>query len=510
MTRFYSLTVERPWLFDGLCLLLGALLPLAFAPLHLFPLAWFVPALLIPLWSHPALKRVFWRGFLFGLGFFGVGISWVFVSIHFYGHTSLVLAAFLTFLFVAALALVPATQALVYRLLFPKLSFIGWCIGFALIWTLWEWIRGTLFTGFPWLYLAYSQIDSPLAGFIPLLGVYGTTAITVMLGAFITYALFYATQHRVLATSLAVSLLISGFALSFISWTTPVGEAKSFSLIQGNIPQENKWDRQFVESIIQRYVSLTKQHWDSAFIIWPEAALPVPLPDAAPILAGLDKEAKAHHSTLIMGALEYTNTRDRFYNAVVAVGEDGGLYHKQHLVPFGEYIPFENQLRNIIQFFNLPSSYTMAGKANQAPLVNGDWRIAPLICYEIAYASLAREAAELGNVILTVSNDTWFGRSWGPLQHLQIAQFRALETGRYVVRATNSGYTAIINHQGNITARIDPFITDVLTAKVEMTEGFTPITRLGHGVIILLLAGLLFGTVITSKRSLRGNPHQIT
>jgi apolipoprotein N-acyltransferase len=485
---------------DLISLLLGALLPLAFAPFNIYPIAILVPGALLFIWNNPNPKRVLWRGWLFGCGFFGVGASWIFVSIHVYGNASVWLAGLLTLLFVAFLALYPATQAWVYKRLFPKAGVFAWTIGFAAIWALWEWLRGWLFSGFPWLYLGYSQMDSPLGGFIPVIGIYGTTALAASVGGLLAYALYIQSKIRWLCLSLAALLLLSGFALHFIQWTTSTNLPKQVSLIQGNIPQAQKWDRKFIQSIINRYHGLTLQHEDSAIIIWPEASLPIPLPDSAPLVATFADEAKQRHNTLILGALEFSGDGDRFYNSVLAVGTGSGVYHKRQLVPFGEYIPFESLLRNVIEFFNLPSSYTESGAALQPVLVSDDWNIAPLICYEIAYAALGREAALQGNITLTISNDTWFGRSLGPKQHLQIAQFRALETGRYVMRATNNGITAIINQQGKITAITPAFETNVLTAEAQSTSGLTPIVRIGHLPIIFILLILIGIAWYTNKR----------
>jgi apolipoprotein N-acyltransferase len=220
------------------------------------------------------------------------------------------------------------------------------------------------------------------------------------------------------------------------------------------------------------------------------------------VLNLLDKDAKLHNATLIMGLLEYTGTR-QFYNSAIAIGNGSGLYQKRQLVPFGEYVPLEHFLRNLIAFFNLPTSHTVAGNAEQPTLISGNWKIAPLICYEIAYPDLARESALDGNVILTISNDTWFGQSLGPKQHLQIAQFRALETGRYVMRATNTGITAFINPKGEIISRAPAYETTVLTATIDTTAGLTPIVRLGHLWMVIGLFVLLAGSFLYSLRKVR-------
>jgi apolipoprotein N-acyltransferase len=241
-----------PFLYDIACLLIGATLPFAFAPFDFYPLAILLPALLIPLW-HETPKRVFWRGFLFGCGFFGVGASWVFVSIHLYGNAPIPLAGFLTVLFVATLALFSAGQALTYRFLFPQMNFVAWCLGFPILWALWEWVRTWLLSGFPWNFLSYSQIDAPLAGFVPVIGVYGTTALVVCISGLIAYAILQKENWRISITCVSACLVVlfAGMGLRYIEWTQPNNDTRQVSLIQGNIPQEHKWDKAFVQSIVK-------------------------------------------------------------------------------------------------------------------------------------------------------------------------------------------------------------------------------------------------------------------
>lgn len=503
-----------PKYLDGLALLLGILLPCAFAPFNLYPLAILIPGALIYLWHHPNPKRVMWRGWLFGCGFFGVGVSWVYVSIHEHGFAPVWLASLITGLFVAFLGLYFAAQAWIYRRLFPNPSRLAWCVGFPVLWALWEWFRAWFLSGFPWLNLGYSQLSSPLEGYIPVVGVYGTSTLVVAVGSLLAYAIYTwikqasaKTSHKIprfypilLNLFLATFILLVGIGLSFIHWTQPTGDHKQVSLIQGNIPQSHKWDSKFIRHIIKKYVDLTKQSWDSALIVWSEASLPIPLPDSAALVASLDQQAKTHQTTLIMGVLELVPDTSDYYNGMLAVGDGTGIYHKRQLVPFGEYVPLGSITRGIIQLFNLPYSNIVAGNAHQPVLTSGNWKISPLICYEIAYAELADDAGRAGNIILTISNDTWFGRSLGPKQHLQIAQFRARETGRYVIRATNNGLTAIINQRGKITALAPAFTTTVLTADAQSTRGFTPAVQLGVWPIITLLFSFLVLAYLFQRR----------
>jgi apolipoprotein N-acyltransferase len=487
-------------LLDILCLLIGALLPLAFAPTDWYILAWILPGMLIPLWMNATPKRAALRGALFGCGFFGVGVSWVYVSIHVHGYAPIWLAALLTLLFVAVLALFTAGCAWTFRRLFSAPKLTSWCIGFPVLWVLWEWIRGWILSGFPWLYLGYSQVEGLLSGFVPVVGIYGTTFIITAVSGSLAYAVYQHNKKSPLYLLPAILLLALGYGLTTIQWTQANNDIRQVSLIQGNIPQEEKWDRQYVQSIIKKYTDLTALHWDSSLIIWPEAALPIPLPASLALVDSLDQAATQHNTTLIMGLLAETPDTNNYYNGIIALGTGQGLYHKRQLVPFGEFVPFENILRGLIQFFNLPFSSIVPGDSVQPVLESGAWKIAPLICYEIAYATLAEGAARQGNIILTISNDSWFGRSLGPKQHLQIAQFRALETGRTVIRATNNGITAIINPQGQITQQIPAFTTTVLTGDADTTQGLTPIVRLGHNMVLGILFIMLIVCVWINRR----------
>lgn len=476
-----------------LALLAGGLLAFAFAPFHIYPLAILCPAILLMLWRNCLPKQAFWRGFLFGIGLMGVGASWIFVSIHEFGNTSAPLAIFITSLFVLFLSLYPAIQGYVLNRFFPDDTFPKLCLAFPSSWVLLEWVRGWLLSGFPWLFLGTSQVESPLRGFAPIVGEYGISFIVTLCSGLLIYA-FYAWSaakkwYALVSLIAIIFIWSSANFFTHIDWTKPQGEPIKVSLVQGNIPQQLKWDPEYLQSTLQSYYQLTQAHWDSEIIVWPEAAVPMLLQDAKNFLNTLDIAAKQHHTAFITGI----PIQDGFsyYNGIISLGMGHGIYYKRHLVPFGEYVPLDSLLRGLIGLFNIPMSNFSAGPLQQNNLLTDHIIIAPFVCYEIAYPNLVLSLLPQANLLLTVSNDAWFGHSFAPAQHLQIGQMRALETGRYHLFSSNTGLTAIVSPQGKIQASIPPFQTMVLSGTIQKFVGATPYVLIGY-IPILVLMGVLF------------------
>ncbi|MDR5902412.1 apolipoprotein N-acyltransferase [Halomonas icarae] len=420
------------------------------------------------------------RGWCYGLGLFGSGASWVYVSIHDYGYTGIPLALFLTTLFVAGLALFPAVTLWLYRRLTgPRLAWLS----FAGAWVLGEWLRTWLFTGFPWLLLGTSQVDSPLAPWAPVGGVYLLSLITVLTG---TLGVELLRRHWWAALPVAV-LWLAPMALH-AQWTSPAGEPLRVALLQGNLDQAIKWTPAGQREAANRYSALTRAHGDDApdLIIWPEAALPMFEREARPILERVQSNL-APGTALLTGILQRDDA-GLYYNSVIGLGDVEGEYRKTRLVPFGEYLPLESLLADTIAFFNLPMPAMTPGPEGQAPLRAAGTTIGNAICYEIIYPDRVAAQARQAALLLTVSNDTWFGRSIGPLQHLQMARLRALENGRYVIRATSNGVTAIIDAHGRITTRAPQFEMTSLGGEAIPMQGLTPFTRTGSWPTWLLAA----------------------
>lgn len=478
-------------------LIAGALLPLAFAPFDLFFMAYLAPAVLAFLWSQNNKKWAALTGFCFGIGLFGVGTSWIFVSVHQFSDTPVGIAVLITILFILILAGFIALQGWCYAHLKNRNQFGMMLLAFPSTWVLFEWLRSWLFSGFPWLYLGYSQIDTPLAGFAPIFGVYGLSFLCAIASVlFLSYFLF--PKRRKISTVLLILLGISGFALTYINWTHTQGEPTRIALLQGNIDQNLKWNPETRTFILNRYAMLSESMQDVDTLIWPEAAFPIPLPRGQIQLEKLTTTLTAQGQNALIG-IPVENKDGRFYNAIVAVGDNAtGLYAKRHLVPFGEFLPFEQWIRGMIGFFDLPMSYGIGGPAHQDPLYAGDLAYSPLICYEIVYPSLALSSLENANILLTISNDSWFGKSIGPHQHFQMARMRALELGRYLVRSTNNGITAFVDQKGRIIAQAPQFIATTLVENVYATTGRTPLTFLTHYFVLILSGLFLLSAVLLS------------
>ena len=421
-----------------------------------------------------------WRtGLAYGLGFFGVSVSWVYVSIHVYGPTPAALAVLLTALFCGGLALLHGFQAsLFYRF---GSRHLGWrLIQFASIWVLFEWLRSWLLTGFPWAYAGYSVLDSPLHGWIPVIGVYGCSWLVISLGCLWVESLRRpGVTSRWFVTAAYTGLLWAGALLwSGMNWTTAMGEPIRVAAVQPNVPLTEKWaprHRQRILRAVEDTSSMLIGQHD--LIVWPESALPGYLDQFRAEINRLGEAAASQGTALITGV----PTRDGTgrFNSIVALGNGYGEYRKQKLVPFGEYVPLEHWLRGVIAFFDLPMSQFTAGRANQPLLTAGDIKVAPFICYEVVYPDFVRANMRDAALMVTISNDTWFGASTGPWQHFQMARFRAVELGRDLVRSTNDGVSALIQADGQILATTSQFIQSVVTGTLQPRSGQTPFAITG-------------------------------
>ncbi|QPL47374.1 apolipoprotein N-acyltransferase [Halomonas sp. A40-4] len=432
------------------------------------------------------------KGWLYGVALFGSGASWVYVSIHDYGYTGVPLALFLTALFVCVLALFYAGTLWLYRRFTgPRLALVS----FAGIWVLGEVLRTYLFTGFPWLLLGSGYVDSPLAGWAPIGGVY-LLSLLVALSGTLGAALLLRRQWWTLAPLAAVWLLPLALPSQ---WTTPAETPTRVALLQGNLPQLEKWTPEGQRNAANIYSDLTRDVADNVdLIVWPETALPMVETQARPVLERVQSNLPT--DTALMTGIVQRDINERYFNSVVGVGNVEGSYQKEHLVPFGEYLPLESLLRGAIDFFNLPMSSFTKGESDQAPMQAAGVSIGNAICYEIIYPQLVADRARDSDVLMTLSNDTWFGDSIGPHQHLQMARLRALENGRYVLRATSNGITAIIDAQGRVVERAPQFETTSLAGEFYATQGLTPFTRMGSWPVWFLAALMVLVGVPQTRR----------
>lgn len=462
-----------------LALAAGTVTPLYLAPFDLWPLALVSLALFYFGLRHTTAASALCRGWWYGFGAFVAGTGWIYVSIHDYGGASLWLAGFLMLLFCAGVAFFYALPAWLWvRFLQRPASPLLDALTFAALWLLLEFFRCWFLTGFPWLYVGYSQLDGPLAGLAPLGGVW-LISLTLAFTAALFVNLPQLMRHPL---QLAVGLVLlmgswtTGFMLKHHPWTTPAGESMSVAAIQGNIAQELKWDPIQIENQLQLYRDLTAEQSPVDIIVWPETAVPILQDQASEYLQDIDELSRSKQSALITGIPVRLNINggQRFFNGITVLGEGSGTYLKQKLVPFGEYVPLQDYLRGLITFFDLPMSDFARGPSRQLPLQAHQYRIAPFICYEVVYPEFAASLAAHSNLLLTISNDAWFGRSIGPLQHLQIAQMRAMESGRWMIRATNNGVTALIDPFGQIRQRIPAFEQTILHGTIVPMQGLTP------------------------------------
>jgi apolipoprotein N-acyltransferase len=487
---------------NWLSLVAGGVLPLAFAPFDLFPAAVLAPAVLFLLWLEIPRRRAMLRGYLFGLGMFGVGVNWVFVSMYEYGGVGLLLSLFLTTLLVAFLALFPALLGYLLAVLFRGTASV-WrlAVVFPAAWVLFEWIRGWFLTGFPWLNLGYSQLASPLGGVAPVAGVYGVSlAVSLSAGWLALMVVAANWRARLLWGGALLLLWVAGGLLHAVSWTQPTGKPLRVTLLQGDIPQDIKWQWDVRQPTIELYSKLTREHWDSRLIVWPESALPEMYGEAKDFLDGLGKEARAHHSDLLIGVLYEDAATGRYYNSMVSVGSARKFYYKRHLVPFTEYLPLKGLLGGIVDFMQVPMSDFSAGPARQSPLAVAGQKAGISICYEDAFGEEVIRELPQATLLVNVSNDAWFGHSIAPEQHLQIARMRAAETGRPLLRATNTGLTAIVDAKGRLQQVAPQFEVAALTGEVQPMRGATPYVRVGNSLVVVVIALLLVIPWVLSRR----------
>lgn len=479
-----------------LALIAGTILPLTFAPFNWWPVAFISPALLLFVWLRSKPWQAFWRGFLFGIGLFAVGASWIYISIHIYGKTDTMLAAFITAIFVLIMGVFPATQGLLFSWLFKRNQLIVKCLlAFPAMWVLWEWLRSWVFTGFPWLFLGYSQIDSILRSYAPLLGVYGISLIITFISACLLL-LFIDKRVKIKIISVAYIIILFGVAagISSFQWTTPTGRTFKVSLVQGNITQNIKWDMNYLLHILNVYKYETEQHWNSNIIVWPEAAIPVTPQQVSFFFNLMNDQAKKHHTALILGAFTVNPKTNQFYNSIIVLGNGKGTYLKRQLVPFGEYVPLKKLFSSLMKYINIPMSDLSRGPWKQATLIADSMPIAPFLCYEITYPIEVLNSVHNKQMIVAISDDSWFGNSIALPQQLQIAQMRALETGRYLLYGNNTGITAIIGPQGRLLKTAPTNKQTVLSGTAKAIKGKTPLMCwnyypvLGLIVIFLVLA----------------------
>lgn len=492
------------WRGHVVALIAGMALPLSFSPFHFYPVAVVSLATLFVVWQVDNFRYAAIRGFLFGFGLFGVGVSWVYVAIHDFGSASLPLASALTAGFVAFLALYLAVIGWILKKCASRTSAaLNYIFLLPVVWLGFEVFKGWFLTGFPWLEVGVGQIDGPLRGYTPIIGVLGVSLITALSAGLIATAI---TTKRWWTLLVVVAIWGVGLALSDKSWTQAKDEPIKVSLIQGNIPQEIKWDKEQLFRTLALYQKRTEENWSSDLIVWPENAVTVFYHQAKEFfLDPLAEQARANHSDILIGLPYMERETKHYFNSMMSLGSHQGFYHKKHLVPFGDYVPLA-WLRGLIAFFDLPMSSFEPGPSQQALLQAAGQNIGVSICYEDVFSSEVLETVPAATVLVNATNNAWYGDSFAPHQHLQISQNRALETGRPIIRATTNGISALIDPQGNLQGKTAQFEEAVLTGIIQPRQGSTPYVAWGQRPIILLslfmfLVWAYYRRIVISKKS---------
>ena len=498
-----QLTQTENWL----CFLSGLSLVFAYAPFSQWYITLFVPAIAFyQLQNKSPIKSAYLMA-IFAFGWFASGISWVHVSIDQFGGLPLVVSLTLMLMLCVYLALFPALSAYLTGLFSRKQQFNIWLL--PSFWLIGEYLRSVFLTGFPWLSLGYSQIDSPLAHFAPVIGEVGLTAIIIVLNVSLI-SLFNSLklakyQSSTFPLVLIASLGIGSIILSKLNWVELTENTTKVALVQGNIEQSIKWAPEQEWPTMLKYLDLTRVNYDADIIIWPESAIPAMEATSQDYLTTVNRSALLNDSAIITGIINYNFETKQYFNSLITLGKKydddhqgyfynhSNRYSKNHLLPIGEFVPFQEWLRPLAPFFNLPMSSFSRGEYVQENLVAKGLHLLPLLCFEIAFPhQLAANLTPNTNLLLTVSNDAWFGGSHGPHQHMEIARMRALEFGRPLLRSTNNGITAVVDHKGHFIERIPQFEEAVLKVNVPLVSGNTPYSQWPRLILFLLIVIPLF------------------
>jgi apolipoprotein N-acyltransferase len=467
-----------------LMLIAGAAAVTAFAPFGWFPIAILSLAILFNQWLLDTPKLAFRHGFLFGAGFFGAGISWVFISIKVYGHVATPLATLITLGLIAFLSLYPALLGYFLLRYFGTLAFASLLVALPAGWVISEWLRGWVFSGFPWLTLGTSQIDGPLGAYAPVLGVFGSS-LAVALSAALLVAVIRG-WHRVPGAVLLLLLWGGGQLLNNTQWTEPRGDALQVVLVQGNISQDDKWAPENLLSTITSYSELTFAETNVDLVVWPETAIPAFYDQVEDSFIGyLETELGKNGTSLLTGIPVLERENWEYFNAIISLGGEQAFYYKQHLVPYGEYLPLRWLIGNTLDALAVPNADFSSGGDSQTLLQAAGYPVSSSICYEVVFGEQIIKDLPEAAMLVNISNDAWFGDSLAPHQHLETARLRAKETGRPMLRATNTGITAIIDHRGDIIEQSSQFEIAVVRSAVVPMQGATPYVIMGNTPVVV-------------------------
>lgn len=474
---------------------LGALSVLGFAPFYIFVASILSVAAISYLWLKTSTPASAWiLGFSYALGLYCVGIYWIYISLHDFGGMPWWFAGFCTFCLCAFMALFVAFVGYFAKKLSANLNYAP-LISIPVLWGLSDWVRSWIFTGFPWLTIGYSQVPhSPLAGYMPIVGVYGVSVIMVFIGVLIGYWFANKPQNVIWKRNAIAALtliLVAGFILKAVEWTKPIGAPISVALIQGNISQSTKWSPEKAQGTINQYMTMILAS-KANLIISPETALPVIFSQLdASITNTLTAHSKQHN--LIIGMVEYNEKTGEYFNSALGFSEaETQSYAKNHLVPFGEFIPLKKVFGWIYRdWLNMPLSDLSRGGWEQASMRLAGHHIGVNICYEDVFGEEIARQLPAATLLVNISNDAWYGQSYAAHQHMQFSQARALETGRFMLRATNDGATAAIDQHGYVFAHAPHFTKTTLDVTAQGFTGSTPYVRWGNWPFIVFCFGAI-------------------
>ena len=462
---------------------------MGFAPIDYYPVPVLALSVLFIFWSLAKTPReAAGLGFSFGMGLFSTGVSWIYVALHDYGDMNFWLAGPATLLFASFLSLFTALAGYLQARI--SNSTLRIALAMPAIWVLFEWVRGTIFTGFPWLTLGYAQNNSVLAGYAPILGAYGVSLVSAFCSGLLALS-WREKRSRPFAIAFLAVILIAGASLRSVSWTHPVGQPLSVALVQGNIPQDIKFNPDSLNETLNIYRDLVLRH-PAKLTVLPETAFPMMEDEVPePLIDELSQHARKNGGDILIGAFEREN--GSYYNSVFSIGSsDSQHYRKHHLVIFGEFIPLRPVLGWLINdVLNIPMGDLARGASTQTPLSVAGQRVSVDICYEDVFGEEIIGSLPTATLLVNATNDAWYGDSFAAAQHRQMSQMRALETGRMMLRATNTGETVIIGVDGRVLERLPQHERAVLQGTAQGYGGETPYVRFGNASAMIMIALML-------------------
>lgn len=489
-------SASQPFVQNAVVLLCGIVIPFAFAPYNIYPIAVIAPAIVFYIWINDRPKEALWHGLLFGCGMFASGLNWLIASLHDHANLSLFSSLLIYSIIVFLLSIWFALAGWLASRFSSSQKWPALLLFLPSLWVITEIIRTHFLTGFPWLLLGYSQIDTSLALFSPWLGIYGVSYLTAICSSLLVL-LFTSKQYK--WAFLAGLVTIFTFPVLFLGTTLNQQDKTSINvtLIPGNIPIKQKWQPQYIENILQYYLTRSENAQHTDLIIWPESALPTTLERMpASYMGKLKALASSNKADFVIGAVEMPSTKPQkiLYNSAIVIGRQGGTYRKQQLIPFLEFYPLAFGRELIRKYFNIPMSSYQHGLPNQPPIIASGTRIGVSICYELAYPELIRLSSSNAALLINLAEDGWINQPKATAQILQIARMRALETARYLIRVSNNGPSVVINSEGDIIAGNNNDYSQPVQSTVQKNHNQTYYTKLGNlpVYIILLLSLIIF------------------